>query len=524
MPGRRMLGIALLAALAATGARADEAALRKRIEELEEQQRQFTEQLRELRQQLERQQAPAAAAPAPAPVVAPVPAPAVPASVPSPAPAVAAPAPLSPAVPGEAQPDRVEEVERKTGILTEEIRKIREFLVLPETQELKGYYGLGPAASKVYGVQRGLSIGGYGETNFNKVVENGNGTSDNFDFVRLVAYLGYKFNDWIVFNSEIEFEHATTASTVSAGSGSVSVEMANLDFLLHPAANARAGLVLVPIGFINEVHEPPFYLGNVRPPVETQVIPTTWRANGVGLFGQLLPGLEYKAYGITSLDAEGYRTLNLRTARQNGNRELASDWSFVGRVDYAPLADWSFGGSMLLGDQGQNQNYGNEDIGFSKVGVFTQIYEIHTQVQTQGLWFRALGTTVLVDDAGVLSRDDAIQESQCGAMAEPPFTDCPPIGKVLLGAYAEVAYDIMPFFLPETAQYLAPWFRYSWLDTNNRVAKGFHRDQAARRDFYEFGLQYKPIPQVVLKADYHIQDAEEGTLPYELRLGGGFVF
>src|SRR6185369_17813140 len=130
------------------------------------------------------------------------------------APAPVAPAAAAPAPGPTAEPQRVEEVERKQNILTEEVRKIRDFLVLPETQELKGYYGLGPAASKVYGIQRGLSIGGYGETNFKKVVENGNGTSDEFDFVRLVAYLGYKFTDKIVLNSEIEFEHATTEETV----------------------------------------------------------------------------------------------------------------------------------------------------------------------------------------------------------------------------------------------------------------------------------------------------------------------
>jgi hypothetical protein len=504
MRGKFVAGMVLIAALATT-AHADEAALRKRIQELEEQQRLFNQQLQELRQELDRERAPAAAAPAasPSPVAA---------EAPAPTPAQAA------------EPQRMEEVERRQGILTDEIRKIREFLVLPETQELKGYYGLGPAASKVYGVQRGLSIGGYGEANFKDVVKNGNGTSDEFDFVRLVAYLGYKFNDKIVFNSEIEFEHATTSSTVSSGGGSVSVEFANLDYLWHPALNARGGMVLVPVGFINEVHEPPFYLGNTRPPVELQLIPTTWRANGVGIFGQPIEGLEYKAYGITSLNAEGYQTLNLRNARQNGNREVADDWSFVGRTDYAPIDEWSFGGSLYVGDQGQNEEYGNDDIGFRKAGVFTQLYEIHTEVQTAGLWFRALGTTILVDDAGLLSQDDNIQARQGCDATTPPSTGCPPIGKVLLGAYAEVAYDVMPLFLPETTQYLAPWFRYSWLDTNNKVAKGFSRDRAARRDFYELGLQYKPIPQVVLKADYHIQDAQQGTLPYEMRIGGGFVF
>lgn len=491
----------------ASAAVADEAALQRRIEELETQQREMLNQLKQLKQDLdaERQRG---AAPAAAPAAVPA------AAAPAAAPAVPAAQAVAPAATPPAESARVEEVERRQSILTDELRKIRDFLILPETQELKGQYGLGPAASKVYGVPRGLSIGGYGEANFNDITKNANGQSNSFDFVRFITYLGYKFTDQIVLNTEIEYEHATTEETVSAGNGSVSVEFATLDYLYNPALNVRGGLMLVPVGFINQVHEPPFYFGNVRPPVELQVIPTTWSANGAGIFGQPLPGLEYKAYGITSFNAKGYRTLNLRDARQNGNQEVANDWSFVGRVDYLVTPPWSMGGSLYLGDQGQSEEYGNDDIGFRKVGVFTQMYEAHTQVQWQNLWFRALGTTVLIDDAGVLSQD-AFIESQ---------TDGQPIGKVLLGAYAEVAYNIMPFFLPETAQYLAPWFRYSWLDTNNKVAAGFTRDPAARRTYYEFGLQYKPIPQIVLKADYHIQDAQQGTLPYEMRVGGGFVF
>jgi hypothetical protein len=508
MRGRRLVAVAMLATLATAGsAHADEAALRKRIEELEEQQRQFNQQLQELRQQLEHEQAPAAA-----PAVA-APPPLAPAPAVAPAAVPAAPAPNAAPVQA-AEPQRVDEVERRQGILTDEIRKIREFLVLPETQELKGYYGLGPAASKVYGIPRGLSIGGYGEANVSLITENAEGNSDTADLERFVTYIGYKFNEHFVLNSEIEFEHATSQGSVSSGNGDVEVEFLTLDYLYQPAANARGGLMLLPMGFINEVHEPPFYFGNTRPPVETQIIPTTWRAIGAGIFGQIVPGLDYKAYGLTSLNAKGYTTFNLRNARQNGNQERASDWSFVARADYLARPWWTAGGSFYLGDQGQNEEYGNEDIGFRKVGVFTQIYEIHTQVLTHGFWFRALGTTVLVDDAGILSQDDFIEQQTKGE----------PIGKVWLGAYAETAYDVLPLLWPATTQYLAPWFRYSWLDTNNKVAAGFTRDPAARRYFYEFGLQYKPIPQIVLKADYHIQHAEQGALPSFVQLGGGFVF
>ncbi len=448
----------------------------KRLRAVEEQQRRLEEELRELRQQVEQRAG---------------------------------------------APPKVEEIERRQGILTEEVRRLREALAVPETEELKSRYGLGPAASKVYGVGRGLSIGGYGEANFRKVARDGDGVPDEFDLLRFVLYVGYKFNDWIVFNSETEFEHATTGEGAEE-KGEVSIEFATLDFFLHPRANVRGGLVLVPMGFINEIHEPPFFHGNVRPPVEQQILPSTWRANGIGLFGELLPGLEYRTYGITSLDAKEFRASGIRGARQSGSRERADDWSWVGRLDYTFLPGTLLGGSAYLGDQGQNRLFGNPvDLANPprKAGVFTQIYELHAQVRHRGLEFRALGAWIGVSDAALLSSDPAINPRAADAAKRDQ-----PVARGMLGYYGEIAYDILPWLLPETDQYLAPWFRYSRFDTQNSVPLGRERDNRFDRDFYEFGLTYKPHPQIVLKADYRIQDAKTGNLPDEIRLGGGFVF
>ncbi|MFB3118226.1 MAG: hypothetical protein ACE1ZP_05615, partial [Myxococcota bacterium] len=147
-----------------------------------------------------------------------------------------------------AQEDRIAELERTVAILADELERTRRELVVPEDQPLSSKFGLGPAASKIYDLGRGLSVGGYSEGYYRNLVGDKGGAKNRADLLRLVLYTGYKFTDRILFNSEIEFEHATTGSTESSSGGSVSVEFAYLDFLLRDWANIRAGLVLVPMG------------------------------------------------------------------------------------------------------------------------------------------------------------------------------------------------------------------------------------------------------------------------------------
>jgi opacity protein-like surface antigen len=404
--------------------------------------------------------------------------------------------------------EEIDELERKLEILTEELRKLKESEVLPEKAELKSSYGLGPAASKVYTKERGLSIGGYGEFNLKTLVDDSGGNDDVFDLLRFVLYFGYKFNDWIVFNSEVEFEHASTEDD-----GAVSVEFAYLDFLLHEHVNLRAGLLLMPVGFINEQHEPPFFHGNVRPAVETQIIPSTWRANGGGIFGEIVPGLNYRMYAVTSLRADRFESDNFREGRQDGSEELAHDFSWVGRLDYTPTPGLELGFSAYLGNQGQNADFvtardvdGNP-ITTTKADAFMQLYEGHVQWHYRGLELRGLAAFVDLDDARVISLDR--QET---------------VADQMLGYYGEIAYDVMPHILPDSDQYLAPWFRYSAYDTQHHVPSGFAADERQDRQAFEVGLSYKPTPRVVVKLDYRNLDAKRGSQPDEVRLGAGFEF
>ncbi len=410
----------------------------------------------------------------------------------------------------------VKKLERKTDILSQEVEKLRTNLAIPDEVQYKSAYGLGPAASKVYQVGKGLSIGGYGEANYQVRVddqgERDNGklkNPDNADLERLVLYAGYKFTDNILFNSEIEFEHASVEGSGN-GNGDVSIEFAALDFFINPMANVRAGMVLIPMGFINQIHEPPFYFGNNRPEVERQIIPSTWREVGVGLFGELLPNLTYTTYVVNGMDAADFSGAGIRSGRQKGAQALAEDLAFVGRVDYAPavLPGVSFGSSAYLGNSGQNQTFDGQ-----KVDAFTQLYEGHVQWKYRGLEFRTLGSWGHIDDAGVLSayrKNNALKDAT--------------VGEENYGWYTEVGYDVLPLLFRDTTQYLAPFFRYEQMDTIASVAPGFSDDETKDREIYQFGLQYKPIPNVVIKADYRNFKAKKGSVPDDFNLGFGFIF
>lgn len=400
--------------------------------------------------------------------------------------------------------NQVKTLERKTDVLSQEVEKLRTNLAIPEEAKYKSMYGLGPAASKIYQVGKGLSIGGYGEANYQAIVsDKGEGDRNNADMERFILYTGYKFTDNILFNSELEFEHATTGEGAEE-KGEISVEFAALDFFIDPMANVRAGLILMPMGFINQIHEPPFFFGNNRPEVERRIIPSTWRELGVGMFGQITPELTYTTYLVNGMNAEGFGSGGIRDGRSGGSKAKAEDFGYVARVDYAPQAvpGLSVGGSAYVGNSGQNERFNGQ-----KADVFTQLYEAHAQWKYRGFEWRALGSWGFVDDADILSV--AKKET---------------IGSENYGWYTEVGYDIMPWLIKDTAQYLAPFFRFEKFDTLASVPNGFTDDRNLDREILQFGLQYKPIPNVVIKADYRNFSAKQGKVPDDFNLGFGFIF
>ncbi|HTO51785.1 MAG TPA: hypothetical protein VMR50_00245 [Myxococcota bacterium] len=405
--------------------------------------------------------------------------------------------------------DEIAELKRELSTVVDEVEKLRAQVAAPEqSYELEPKNGFGPAAAKIYSISKGISIGGYVEGHYG-FRDLGDARQDNeVNLDREVLYLGYKFNDWLAWNSEIEFENATTEVD-----GSVTVEFSTLDFLYRPELNARVGVLLLPMGIINEVHEPPFYYSTFKPQVETAIIPTTWSDYGVGLFGRIGEQLSYRVYLVEGLNAQGFDSGGIREGRQGSSNALGNDLAFVGRLEWEPLSGLSVGTSYYQGNSGQNQkiDVSGSDLKMPKAPV--SIWELHSIYRWQALTFRALYAQSHVGNAGELS-----------ALFSEAGHDAPVISRRMLGGYGEVAYDVMPLFKPGSEMTLEPFFRWEYLDTQNNVASGFVADRMFKQRVYVPGIQFKPIPNVVLKLDYRNVDDFAGKVGDQVDFGFGLVF
>lgn len=433
----------------------------------------------------------------------------------------------APTLAQEGADQRLQELERKVDALSAEVEGSRREGLVSGEFDYQPAFGVGASGAKVYSVDRGLSIGGYGHGYYRNSSVSGD---DQADFYRNILYIGYRFNDWILLNTEIELEHASEAYQ----------EFAYLDFLLHDAANVRAGLMLSPLGFVNEVHEPPTYFGNIRPEVEKRIIPTTARENGAGLYGNLTDNLEYRLYVQNSFDgidgnSSNIAGANLRDIRQKGAKAEADDLAVTGRLDWKPASGVMLGGSFWSGDLGHGQElrkFGNSNVdgsseddkvagGGDLIGtpdVHMDLYEAHAEYKRGGLWLRGMFAQAQIGDADDLSdsRGDDKSDGETN------------VGETMTGWYAEAGYDIMPLVADRGEQSLYPWVRYTDLDTQASMPSGYEAADKNDRTVTEVGLHYMPHPNVVIKAEYKdfnsAASGEENNNHDEVLAGIGYNF
>ena len=385
---------------------------------------------------------------------------------------------------------RIAELETQIEAITRDLEELTLGTAVVNPSE-RGAFGMAPAAGKVYTINQGVSIGGYGEVLYQGYAgakENGDasGKTAKLDAYRGIIYVGYKFNDKVLFNSEIEIEHGSTGLA-----GSASLEFAYLDYKLTDNFGLRAGLLLVPVGITNEVHEPPVWLGTIRPRSENKIIPTTWRESGFGFFGET-DAFSYRAYLVNSLDgigggsagSKGFSSSGLRGGRQKGSKAIAENFSAVGRVDYTGIPGLMIGTSLYTGDQGHNS-----DLNGREVSIGTTIWEGHIKYQGRGFDIQALTALASVDNADKLNEMKGLTGSGS-------------VGEKMSGWYAQLGYDLL--FSSASEQALLPYVRYEAVNTQVDVPSGYSSSGSKDFSVTTIGLAWKPIGNTVLKTDYEL--------------------
>ena len=321
------------------------------------------------------------------------------------------------------------------------------------------------------------SVGGYGELHYNNW-SNGEGeTKKEIDFHRFVLFFNHQFNDKIRFFSELELEHGTINDTADGSSpGSVAVEQAYVQFDLGENTQANAGILLVPVGLINETHEPPTFYGVERNPISKYIMPTTWREGGAGISGNYASGFSYDLLIHSGLDGG----TNIRGGRQKVAEAKANNLASTARIKYTGISGLEIAGTLQYQDDMTQDS--SDDIGNATLlqGQIRWNISKVTLTALYGQWN--------IDVANTASAADKEKDVQ-------------------KGGYLEASYRLT-----------SAWGIFA---RQNQWDNGGAGD--TEKSQTDLGVNYWPHEDVVIKADYQIQNKVAGNFD-GFNLGVGYQF
>jgi hypothetical protein len=332
----------------------------------------------------------------------------------------------------------------------------------------------------------------------------GDDTPGQVNVSRFVVFLAHTFSERIAFRSELEVEDAKVEGGEEGGE--VALEQLYLDYTLSPAATIRAGLVLPPIGIINETHEPPTFNGVERPAFDRDVIPSTWRDIGVGVVGSIpgSSGLNYRVFVLNGLVASGFSAnAGIRGGRQEGKEATFANPSLTGRLEWA-RPGLRVGGSFWYGGSAAHDPL----LGTGTFDNAVALVSADARYDIGPLMFRGVVANVSIADAEAINAAFASQ-----------------VGSRIAGGYLEGAYNLLSTLAPASTQQLNAFVRHERYNTQAGVPDGVTRDDALARRITTFGVSYKPLYNVVFKGDYQLRRNRAGLGEDEqLSLGVGYQF
>ena len=321
------------------------------------------------------------------------------------------------------------------------------------------------------------TFGGYGELHYNSLDrDDSQASKDEIDFHRFVMLTGHQFSENVRFFSELEVEHSIAGE---GKAGEIELEQAYIEWDLAGQHRAKAGLFILPVGIINETHEPNTFYGTERNNVEKNIIPATWWEGGAALNGEISPGLFYDiaVHSGLYLAAGEYKP---RDGRQKVGKAKADDMAFTGRLKYTAIPGLEIAASVQV-QQDVHQGEG-EAIGGT-------LFETHMAWQRDDFQLRALYAQWDFDSA---------------------------INNIALGADEQSGFYIEPSY--RISEKLGLFARYSEYDN----LAGSAVDTAVEQ--FDIGLNYWLHPNVVFKMDYQNQDTPSKTGYDGFNMGVGYSF
>jgi hypothetical protein len=317
-------------------------------------------------------------------------------------------------------------------------------------------------------------LGGYGELHYNNL-----DSKDEIDFARFVLFFGHQFTDRLRFWSEVELEHAVSGD---GEEGEVELEQAYVEYDLTENHHAKAGLFLLPVGILNETHEPPTFYGVERNPVEHNIIPTTWWVGGAALNGEIAAGWSYDVGIHEGMKTSAGDRYAVRDGRQKTSKADANDLAGTARIKWTGMA----GVELAATVQYQSDMTQGEDPDAGHAWLF----ETHADIQRGPFGFRALYARWDLDGDGP---ESVGADEQAGFYIEPSFKITPK-----WGVFA----------------------RYNQWD--NQAGDS---DSDTEKKQVNAGFNFWPHPDVVLKADVQQQDNEgDSNNDNGWNLGVGYQF
>ncbi len=323
------------------------------------------------------------------------------------------------------------------------------------------------------------TIGGYGEHHYSNYKDSGAPgaveKNSSVDAHRYVLFVGHKFSDTVRFFSEFELEHGLAGD---GKPGEVELEQAYIEWDYSNNHSLVVGQFLVPVGILNETHEPNTFYGVERNLVEKNIVPTTWWESGVMFKGQIAPGLKYDFAIHSGLHNDDF---NIRKGRQKSAKAVANDLAYTGRIKYTGVTGLELAATLQY--QEDLTQRGNNEVGETSSAT---LFEAHATYNVGDFSVRALMAEWDIDSD--VAETDGLDEQS--------------------GWYIEPSYKVMDS--------LGLFIRFSRWD-NTAGATGSEAKRAT-----DYGLNYWLTSQVVFKVDY--QNSHEDTSVDSFNLGVGWSF